>query len=279
MVMRIQVQGDSNGRELDYKHMAVMAFRLIQKLHDFDELEADEIHSFNVSFNNDIDRAYIKLRTDILGNVEYDIDYEFLTSIGIELINYEAIQRDLSLVLQRKTKLGGIDIKNTNSCNSTCDTCECDDSSKSTKSQITSDNSNISYPLEDTDSPENKKIDVEELADNILDIVAATIMGLADIIGEGFSLDSDFDSDEDEELVISSNIDSMIDSIYEDAYEEGFLAGIAHEKESKKREICIICNKDTGEFVSTPLEERNLYIEGIGQLCQFCYDNAMKHKN
>lgn len=47
---------------------------------------------------------------------------------------------------------------------------------------------------------------------------------------------------------------------------------------SKKRvsdnhEICAVCHRKTEISKSLPLEQREYYIEGIGQLCSRCYSD------
>lgn len=37
-----------------------------------------------------------------------------------------------------------------------------------------------------------------------------------------------------------------------------------------KKERCIICHQETGISEDTPIELRNNYIEGVGQLCPEC---------
>lgn len=41
--------------------------------------------------------------------------------------------------------------------------------------------------------------------------------------------------------------------------------------ESNKNEICVYCGKDTGVLRSTPIEIREFFLEGCGQLCEACY--------
>jgi hypothetical protein len=42
-------------------------------------------------------------------------------------------------------------------------------------------------------------------------------------------------------------------------------------KRSDEYERCVICNKLTDVKVSTPVENRPHYVEGIGQLCRKCF--------
>ena len=37
-------------------------------------------------------------------------------------------------------------------------------------------------------------------------------------------------------------------------------------------EKCIVCQVDTYLPVNTPIDQRNFYVEGSGQLCQKCWD-------
>lgn len=43
-------------------------------------------------------------------------------------------------------------------------------------------------------------------------------------------------------------------------------------KEKVKKEKCVSCGCDTGVPFSQPIEEREYYVHGCGQLCQACYD-------
>ena len=38
-------------------------------------------------------------------------------------------------------------------------------------------------------------------------------------------------------------------------------------------EKCVMCEKDTKYYISTPISKRLYYIEGAGQLCKICYKN------
>lgn len=40
----------------------------------------------------------------------------------------------------------------------------------------------------------------------------------------------------------------------------------------KAREKCIVCGMDTGYRGTVPIEKRQFYFEGVGQLCKRCYD-------
>ena len=41
----------------------------------------------------------------------------------------------------------------------------------------------------------------------------------------------------------------------------------------KKTEKCILCGKDTGIPFSAPIDSRECYIVGCGQLCKDCFDS------
>ena len=40
---------------------------------------------------------------------------------------------------------------------------------------------------------------------------------------------------------------------------------------SNKAEKCILCHADTGYTYDTPIEKRDGYVEGVGQLCWKCW--------
>lgn len=40
---------------------------------------------------------------------------------------------------------------------------------------------------------------------------------------------------------------------------------------SEDKEVCVSCGEDTPYMIDTPIELRNYYIEGGGQLCEQCY--------
>lgn len=40
----------------------------------------------------------------------------------------------------------------------------------------------------------------------------------------------------------------------------------------EKKEYCILCHAATQYSIDTPINERNYYIEGVGQLCRKCYE-------
>jgi len=49
-------------------------------------------------------------------------------------------------------------------------------------------------------------------------------------------------------------------------------------QESGKKEPCVSCGKQTEYPVQMPIELRNWYIEGAGQLCEDCYTNIYDSK-
>ena len=46
-----------------------------------------------------------------------------------------------------------------------------------------------------------------------------------------------------------------------------------------EKEKCVVCSADTTYDFSTPISEREFYIEGAGQLCQKCYYDLYVKKN
>lgn len=36
-------------------------------------------------------------------------------------------------------------------------------------------------------------------------------------------------------------------------------------------ELCVVCQKPTGYTFETPIELRNEYVDGLGQLCPLCW--------
>ena len=44
------------------------------------------------------------------------------------------------------------------------------------------------------------------------------------------------------------------------------------ENNHSDNEKCILCGKDTGIPFSAPIDRREYYIVGCGQLCKDCYD-------
>ncbi len=45
----------------------------------------------------------------------------------------------------------------------------------------------------------------------------------------------------------------------------------------EKKDRCLICNRDTGYKISTPITERLYYVLGCGQLCEYCYNRIYKY--
>lgn len=43
------------------------------------------------------------------------------------------------------------------------------------------------------------------------------------------------------------------------------------EKQEIKMETCVLCNTETNVPVHQHIDFRNFYIEGAGQLCEYCY--------
>lgn len=41
-----------------------------------------------------------------------------------------------------------------------------------------------------------------------------------------------------------------------------------------KMESCVICGTETNEPVDRHIDRRHFYIEGAGQLCEYCYYKA-----
>ena len=44
-------------------------------------------------------------------------------------------------------------------------------------------------------------------------------------------------------------------------------------------DICILCRKDSGYLKSTPIDQRQYYIEGAGQLCRDCFKKAFEGRH
>lgn len=44
-------------------------------------------------------------------------------------------------------------------------------------------------------------------------------------------------------------------------------------------EKCVLCGGDSGYKFGTPIEQRQFYVEGSGQLCQKCFDKVYAHGN
>ncbi len=39
----------------------------------------------------------------------------------------------------------------------------------------------------------------------------------------------------------------------------------------KEKDHCVLCGKETEYLKNTPVDEKNYYVEGGGQLCQECF--------
>lgn len=48
---------------------------------------------------------------------------------------------------------------------------------------------------------------------------------------------------------------------------------------SDTKEKCVVCGAETEYMFSTPISEREYYIEGAGQLCPKCHYNLYVKKN
>lgn len=46
---------------------------------------------------------------------------------------------------------------------------------------------------------------------------------------------------------------------------------IERESSLRQRECCVLCHEDTGYTADVPIEKRQYYYEGCGQLCLNCY--------
>lgn len=46
---------------------------------------------------------------------------------------------------------------------------------------------------------------------------------------------------------------------------------IGRESSLRQRECCVLCHGDTGYTADVPIEKRQYYYEGCGQLCLECY--------
>lgn len=46
---------------------------------------------------------------------------------------------------------------------------------------------------------------------------------------------------------------------------------IGRESSLRQREYCVLCHEDTGYTADVPIEKRQYYYEGCGQLCLDCY--------
>lgn len=43
-----------------------------------------------------------------------------------------------------------------------------------------------------------------------------------------------------------------------------------------EKEVCVCCGKEVNEVVSKPIDQRDYYVEGCGQLCASCYASIQK---
>ena len=48
---------------------------------------------------------------------------------------------------------------------------------------------------------------------------------------------------------------------------------------STHTEKCVMCGTDTGVAINAPIDFRDYYIEGAGQLCDKCYNKTYKQTN
>ena len=46
------------------------------------------------------------------------------------------------------------------------------------------------------------------------------------------------------------------------------------EAQNHTRERCVLCGKETDVPVSLPIDRRNCYVEGSGQLCRGCWQRV-----
>jgi len=49
------------------------------------------------------------------------------------------------------------------------------------------------------------------------------------------------------------------------------------EIEEKEKEKCVNCGRETEYLRSTPIDEREYYVEGAGQLCEDCWKEIYKN--
>ena len=45
------------------------------------------------------------------------------------------------------------------------------------------------------------------------------------------------------------------------------------------KEKCVLCGKQLEVLTTTPIQERQFYIEGSGQLCKECYHEVFNQKD
>lgn len=48
---------------------------------------------------------------------------------------------------------------------------------------------------------------------------------------------------------------------------------------SVEKEPCVVCHAVTNYSYRTPIQERNYYVEGVGQLCEKCYADVILEYN
>lgn len=48
---------------------------------------------------------------------------------------------------------------------------------------------------------------------------------------------------------------------------------------SVEKEPCVVCHAVTDYSYRTPIQERNYYVEGVGQLCEKCYADVILEYN
>lgn len=47
------------------------------------------------------------------------------------------------------------------------------------------------------------------------------------------------------------------------------------EKKERAKEKCVLCWKEVEYSLDTPIEARQFYVEGAGQLCEACYKECL----
>ena len=45
---------------------------------------------------------------------------------------------------------------------------------------------------------------------------------------------------------------------------------IEEKEEKEEKEKCVVCGKETQYFRNTPIDKREHYVEGVGQVCEEC---------
>lgn len=58
----------------------------------------------------------------------------------------------------------------------------------------------------------------------------------------------------------------------EDKRDQGKLIKLRNEKFKSKYEYCVICGKRTDVKREDPVGLRRYYVEGVGQLCEECFE-------